>query len=69
LIEAALFLPAALFFLPKTLFFLAAAFFVPKALFFLAAAFFVPKALFFPVQFWLAVPKAHVRPQQLKNLT
>ena len=62
LIEPALFLPAALFFLPKTLFFLAAAFFVPKALFFLAAAFFVPKALFFPVQFWLTVPKVMFAP-------
>ena len=45
------------------------ALFLPAALFFLAAAFFVPKALFFQVQFWLAVPKGHVRPQQLKNLT
>jgi hypothetical protein len=81
-IEVALFLPTALFLLPKALFLPAALFLLPKALFLPTTLFLVPKTLFlpaalfllqiahsFPVQFWLAVPKCHVRPQRLKNLT
>ena len=81
LIEGALFLPAAVFLLPKALFFSTTVFLVPKALFFPTTVFLVPKALFFPatlfllqktpafpVQCGLAVLKGHVGPQQLKKL-
>jgi len=55
LIEGALFLPAAVFLLPK-------------ALFFPAALFLLQKTPAFPVQCGLAVLKGHVGPQQLKKL-
>jgi len=79
LIEGALFFPATLFvqktlFFPATLFvqktlFLPAALFVQKMLFLPAALFLLQKTVAFPVPFWLAIPKGHVRPQRLKNLT
>lgn len=68
-VQKTLLLPTALFLLQKTLLLPTAAFFVQKTLFLPAALFLLQKTVVFPVQFLFAVPKGHVCPQRLKNLT